>query len=194
MQASWPSENIVLGLLCERPMHGYELSRLVQEDEALRAIWRIERSEIYFLLRKLLKGGLIEESASEQAGGPVRVIYAPTATGRAEYNLWLRTPEPRPRNLRSALLARVYMALRQDPQVAVELIDAQKQNLGEWLERVRQDHPANEVVALVHRLRAAQVSATLEALDELRTLAQTRWQPPGNSRQQAESAKVPAED
>jgi DNA-binding PadR family transcriptional regulator len=58
------------------------------------------------------------EIAAEQAGGPLRVIYAPTAVGRAEYAKWLRTPEPRPRNLRSALLARVYMALRHDPQVA----------------------------------------------------------------------------
>lgn len=178
MQADWPSENIVLGLLCERPMHGYELARLVQEDVALRAIWRIERSEVYFLLRKLLKGGLIEESAAEQAGGPVRVIYAPTDSGRAAFAQWLRTPEPRPRNLRTALLARVYMALRHDPQIAVELIDAQRQALAEWLARERQRTSENEVVALVHRLRAAQVAATLEALQEMRALAQARWQAP----------------
>jgi DNA-binding PadR family transcriptional regulator len=179
MQADWPSENIILGLLCERPMHGYELARLAQEDEALRAIWRIERSEIYFLLGKLSKGGLIMESAAEQAGGPMRVIYAPTAAGRVEYVKWLRTPEPRPRNLRTALLARVYMALRHDPKVAVELIDAQKQALVEWLAHARQERSGNEVVALVYRLRAAQVAATLEALDEMRNLALARWQPPG---------------
>ena len=183
MHADWPSENIILGLLCERPMHGYELARLVQEDEALRAIWRIERSEIYFLLGKLSTGGLIMESAAEQAGGPVRVIYAPTAVGRAEYVKWLRTPEPRPRNLRSALLARVYMALRHDPQVAVELIDAQKQSLAEWLAQARQEQAANEVVDLVRRLRAAQVEATLGALDEMRNLALARWQAPNNGPQ-----------
>ena len=176
MQADWPSENIVLGLLCERPMHGYELARLVQEDAALRAIWRIERSEVYFLLRKLLKGGLIEEHAAEQAGGPVRVIYAPTDLGRAAFEQWLRTPEPRPRNLRTALLARVYMALRHDPQVAVELIDAQRQALAEWLARERQRTSEDEVVALVHRLRAAQVAATLEALDDMRVLALAKGQ------------------
>jgi DNA-binding PadR family transcriptional regulator len=59
-------------------MHGYEIAQVVQGDEALRVIWRIERSEIYFLLGKLSKGGLIVERAAEQAGGPVRVIYAPT--------------------------------------------------------------------------------------------------------------------
>ncbi len=44
MQADWPSGNIILGLLCECPIHGYELARVVQEDEALHAIWRIECS------------------------------------------------------------------------------------------------------------------------------------------------------
>jgi DNA-binding PadR family transcriptional regulator len=183
MQADWPSENIILGLLCERPMHGYELARIVQRDEALRAIWRIERSEIYFLLGKLSKCGLIIESAAEQAGGPVRVIYGPTAAGREEFVKWLRTPEPRPRNLRTALLARVYMALRHDPQVAVELIDAQKQALVEWLARAREETPNNEVVALVHRLRAAQVAATLEALEDMRKVALTRWQAPADGAQ-----------
>ena len=89
-------------------MHGYEIAQVVQGDEALRAIWRIERSEIYFLLGKLSKGGLIMESAAEQAGGPVRVIYAPTEAGRAQFHQWLRTPEAKPRNLRTALLARLH--------------------------------------------------------------------------------------
>jgi hypothetical protein len=34
-----------LALLCERPRHGYELFKLVSTDKALRAIWRIERSQ-----------------------------------------------------------------------------------------------------------------------------------------------------
>jgi DNA-binding PadR family transcriptional regulator len=178
MQSSWPVENILLGLLCERPMHGYEIAQVVQGDEALRSIWRIERSEIYFLLGKLSKGGLIMESAAEQAAGPIRVIYAPTEAGRAQFFEWLRTPEAKPRNLRTALLARVYMALRHDPRIAIALIDAQCQALTEWLELARQQTTDNEVVALVHRLRAAQVAATLEALDDLRGLALARWQAP----------------
>jgi len=133
MQASWPAENILLVLLCERSMHGCEIAQVVQTDEALRAIWRIERSEIYFQLGKLSKGGLIMESAAEQAGVSVRVIYAPTEAGRAQFHQWLRTPEAKLRNLRTALLARVCMALRHDPGIAIGLIEAQKHVLDEWL-------------------------------------------------------------
>ncbi len=46
MQATWPSEYVLLGLVTERPMYGYELAQLVSTDEALCAIWRIERSQV----------------------------------------------------------------------------------------------------------------------------------------------------
>ncbi len=174
MQADWPAENILLALLCERPMHGYELAQLVKSDPALRAIWRIELSEVYFLLRKLLKQGLIEPEAETRGLGPRRVIYAPTPAGRAALEAWLTTPEKYPRNLRTALLARIYLALRRDPALAVRLVDAQKAHLSDWLERERDRAHEDEIVALVHRFRAAQVEAALVALDELRRLALAR--------------------
>ena len=174
MHADWPSENIILGLLCERPMHGYELARLVQQDEALRAIWRIERSEIYFLLGKLRQQAFIAELAEERQNGPARTIYAPTDSGRAAFEQWLHTPDLRPRHLRTALLARVWMALRYDPAVAVSLIEAQKRALSDWLDHAEEQPIENEVVALVRHLRTAQVRATLDALDEFRRLAVDR--------------------
>ena len=104
MQADWPAENILLALLCERPMHGYELAQTVKTDAALRAIWRIELSEVYFLLRKLLKQGAIVAEAEAPGAGPRRVVYAPTPAGRIALEGWLTTPEKYPRNLRTALL------------------------------------------------------------------------------------------
>jgi DNA-binding PadR family transcriptional regulator len=174
MHADWPAENIVLALLCERPMHGYELAQLLKSDAALRAIWRIETSEVYFLLRKLLKLGFVVEQSEERGAGPRRLIYAPTPYGRAALEAWLATPEKYPRNLRTALLARVYLALRRDPPLAVQLIDAQRQLLADWLVREQNRAPEDEVLALVHRFRAAQVEAMLVALDDLRRLALAR--------------------
>jgi DNA-binding PadR family transcriptional regulator len=174
MKSDWPSENIVLGLLAERPMHGYELSSLIRDDEALRAIWRMERSEVYFLLGKLVKGGHIEEVRSEPGGGPARVVYAPTEAGLNVLSRWLGSPEQYPRNLRTALLARVYIALRRDPNLALNLIDEQARVLENWLVTAGNRSEANEVVAAVHRLRMAQVQAVLGALDDLRSLAKAR--------------------
>lgn len=174
MQADWPAENILLALLCERPMHGYELAQLVKTDAALRAIWRIELSEVYFLLRKLLKQGFIEAEAETPGAGPRRVIYAPTPAGQAALEGWLTTPEKYPRNLRTALLARIYLALRRDPALAVRLVDAQTDHLTHWLKRERDRRHEDQVVAVVHRFRAAQVEAALTALAELRGVAEEK--------------------
>ncbi|MGQ9490389.1 MAG: PadR family transcriptional regulator [Anaerolineae bacterium] len=174
MQADWPAENIVLALLCERPMHGYELAQIVKSDAPLRAIWRIGLSEVYFLLRKLLKLGFIAVYAEERGTGPRRVLYAPTPAGQAALEAWLNTPEKYPRNLRTALLARIYLALRRDPVLAVQLIDAQQEHLAHWLKRERDHVDNDEVVMLVRRFRMAQVEAALVALEDLRRVALAR--------------------
>jgi DNA-binding PadR family transcriptional regulator len=175
MHADWPAENIVLALLCERPMYGYELAQVVKSDAALRAIWRIELSEVYFLLRKLLKLGFIVEHAEETSGArPRRVLYAPTVIGQGALEAWLTTPEKSPRNLRSALLARIYLAMRRDPALAVQLVDAQKEHLTGWLTREQDRAYPDELLVVIRRFRAAQVEAAIVALDELRRLALAR--------------------
>ena len=94
MRVDWPAENIVLALLCERPMHGYELAQLLKSDAVRRAIWRIETSEVYFLLRKLLKLGLVEEQAEERAAGPQPCdLCADAIRTRVALEGWLVTPE-----------------------------------------------------------------------------------------------------
>ncbi len=167
MQAAWPSEYILLGLLAERPMHGYELAQMVGSDEALCAIWRIERSQAYFLLRKLVARGYITETAEEQAGGPPRVIYAPTAAGHAALHAWLREPESSPRGLRNAFLAKLYLAMRCDLQAAATLLDGQRAALRQWAGKHRAKAEGEDFAALIHRLRLAQVEAALAVLEDV---------------------------
>jgi DNA-binding PadR family transcriptional regulator len=167
MQASWSSEMILLGLLCERPMHGYELAQLVATDAALPVIWRFARSEVYFLLGKLRERGYVSESGEGKGAGPTRTIYAPTPVGRDALECWLRTPESRPRLLRTAFLARVHLAMRRDPACAAEIIEAQQTHLREWLSRERAGMSEDEYLRLILEVRAAQVEATIDALGSL---------------------------
>ena len=158
MRADWPSENIILGLLCERPMHGYELARLVQEDEALRAIWRIERSEIYFLLGKLQQKGVHCRAcrrAAQRAG-------AYDLCADRQRSCRFRSSGSVRRNCDRATCARRYWrgsgwrsATTQPMQS--RLIDAQERTLSDWLDQAQEQQIENEVVALVHQLRQAQV-------------------------------------
>jgi DNA-binding PadR family transcriptional regulator len=162
---------ILLGLLCERPMHGYELAQLVATDPAMPVIWRFARSEVYFLLGKLRERGYVAESGEGKGTGPTRTIYAPTEKGCAAFEAWLRTPELRPRLLRTAFLARVHLAMRRDPRCAAQIIAAQQAHLREWLGRERENAPAEEYLRLVLEVRAAQVEASIKALEELAAYA-----------------------
>lgn len=163
---------ILLGLLCERPMHGYELAQSVAADPALPVIWRFARSEVYFLLGKLRERGYVAESGEVKGAGPTRTIYSATEQGRAALDEWLRTPELRPRLLRTAFLARAHLAMRRDPALAAEIIATQQAHLADWLRRERETAPDDEYVRLVLEVRAAQVEASIRALDGLAAYAQ----------------------
>ena len=155
-------------------MHGYELAQQVEGDDALGVIWRIERSEIYFLLGKLRERGYVTESETGQAGGPKRTIYAPTPHGRLALDAWLAALELRPRLLRTAFLAAFTCALRRDPRLAVQIIDENEQYLQGWLHSERSRAPSDEYLRFVLGVRSAQVEATVGAIDALRQFALAR--------------------
>jgi DNA-binding PadR family transcriptional regulator len=73
---------LVLGLLAERPMHGYELRKLA-EDNRIEAWAGVLPGSIYHALRQLAKERLIARTARERIGGRVRERYGITPAGRA---------------------------------------------------------------------------------------------------------------
>jgi DNA-binding PadR family transcriptional regulator len=75
-----PAELTLLGLLVEKPRHGYELDEVIAE-RGMREWTEIGFSSIYYLLTKLRDRGLIEETGG-RAHGRARKVFAPTTTGR----------------------------------------------------------------------------------------------------------------
>ncbi|SEL88285.1 PadR family transcriptional regulator [Rhodococcus maanshanensis] len=77
------SEVTLLGLIAERPRHGFDLEKVIGE-RGMRQWTQIGFSSIYYLLGKLEKRGLIEEVAAPSGGpGRARRVYAITPEGRA---------------------------------------------------------------------------------------------------------------
>ncbi|HLZ42262.1 MAG TPA: PadR family transcriptional regulator [Candidatus Sulfotelmatobacter sp.] len=74
---------VLLSLLAERPMHGYE-ANLELERRQVRDWAGISRPQVYYSLEKLRAQGLIRTAESEdRAAGPERSVFATTAKGRA---------------------------------------------------------------------------------------------------------------
>jgi len=74
---------VLLSLLAERPMHGYQ-ANLELERRQIREWAGISRPQVYYSLEKLGRLGLIgKANTSELAAGPERSVFATNAAGRA---------------------------------------------------------------------------------------------------------------
>ena len=83
-QAALTTPDLVLmSLLAERPMHGYQANAELERRE-----WRdwvdISRPQLYYSMEKLARTGMIAVAdTDEPSGGPDRRVFATTAKGRA---------------------------------------------------------------------------------------------------------------
>src|SRR5580658_10194894 len=74
---------VLLSLLAERPMHGYE-ANLELERRQVRDWAGVSRPQVYYSLEKLARAGLIRAGRDESpAAGPDRCVYRTSAKGRA---------------------------------------------------------------------------------------------------------------
>jgi len=74
---------VLLSLLAERPMHGYQ-ANLELERRQVRDWAGVSRPQVYYSLEKLARASLIRAGADESpAAGPDRYVYKTTAKGRA---------------------------------------------------------------------------------------------------------------
>lgn len=95
----------VLCLLRERPMHPYEMQRLIRErhkDDFL----DLKRGSLYHAIERLERAGLIEAGETTREGRrPERTVYRLTETGEREVLDWLRELLARPVREPSQFLA-----------------------------------------------------------------------------------------
>jgi DNA-binding PadR family transcriptional regulator len=80
---------VILGLLRERPLYGYELKHIIEERMG---DWtNIAFGSVYYALDKLQDDGFVEQVATEKEGGrPSRTVYQITEAGREEFPHLLR--------------------------------------------------------------------------------------------------------
>lgn len=83
--------NALLGLLSQRPRHGYELRAAFEALVGGEENWEVKPAQIYSTLARLEEGGLVREEEIDQAGGPEKRIYGLTAQGKKELGQWFTT-------------------------------------------------------------------------------------------------------
>lgn len=87
-------DDVLLGLLAAAPAHGYQLLAVFRDPAALGAVWHLSTSQLYAVLKRLEREGLIDGVARESHDAPPRVEYMLTEVGRERLLAWLHDPAP----------------------------------------------------------------------------------------------------
>ncbi|OXM87161.1 PadR family transcriptional regulator [Paenibacillus rigui] len=86
---------LILGMLLQRPMHGYELQQQIQSQRL--DVWsNVLSGSIYYALNKMEHEGLVVTESEERTGARLRKTYAITEQGRQTFMELLRSAMVQP--------------------------------------------------------------------------------------------------
>ena len=106
---------LILGLLAQQPMSGYDVKRLLQSVSWL--IGSPSAGSIYPSLRRLLHGDLVTVDVQLRQDRPPRKVYTLTEAGRRELEGWLERPAA-PGTSMKAFVTRLILAGSQSSRMA----------------------------------------------------------------------------
>jgi len=136
MKKELAPEWALLGLLTQKPMHGYELYRYFTDPSALGQVWYLGLSQMYKLLKELEAQGHVEASVESQESYPPRKVYHITPAGRAAFWQWMEKPVRNTRLIRVEFLAKLFLAQLLGSKMIGRLIDAQLETCQAQLARL----------------------------------------------------------
>ncbi len=149
---------VLLSLLAERPMHGYQANAELERRE-IRDWAGISRPQVYYSLEKLARAGMIRSlETGEQAAGPERSSFETTAKGRAALADALEREDWTTKRDRPAFLTWVALSWQARPGVFQEQIRRREKFLDRELAREKETlrsvleevgHPYHEAVWMV---------------------------------------------
>src|SRR5512143_1515664 len=87
-----PVRHTILGLLAQRPRHGYELHAAFEAIMGGEANWDVKPAQVYATLARLEEAELIAPVSEDGGPGADRRTYTITDKGREELARWFVTP------------------------------------------------------------------------------------------------------
>lgn len=156
-----PTAYAILGLLRERPMHGYEIAQHFKPEEDLGQVIPADMSTIYTFLKDLQEHGLIRGEQVTVGARPPRKVFSLADDAEDFFLAWLRRPVARMREVRLDFLLKLYFAQQFGTAEAKALVKAQITACRDYLERqkahTRDIQPTSfESLVLESKLTAAE--------------------------------------
>ena len=119
----------ILGLLAQRPRHGYELRAAFESVVGGDANWEVKPAQIYTTLERLEEAGLVERASDLGEGEePSRRVYAVTVPGHLELDEWFAKGVT-PGHQRDEFFVKLMVALASGEADPVQIIQTQRVHL-----------------------------------------------------------------
>jgi DNA-binding PadR family transcriptional regulator len=166
---------VLLSLLAERPMHGYEANALLEFRKV--GDWAgVSRPQVYYSLDKLARRELIrpvraDDDDADDAAGPERHVFETTPGGRAALADALEREDWTDQNERPAFLTWIALSWQCRPGVFLKQLGRRQKFLERELSR-RQEVLAAVKKEVGHRFHEAVWMLSLN-IDRIR--AELRW-------------------
>lgn len=127
----------VLAYLAERPMHPYELGKLLKERNQQESI-KYKHSSLYMVIEQLARAGHVTEHETRRdTGRPERTLYALTADGRDELHRWMREAVAAPVKEYRQFEAALALIVVLPPADVLDLLEQRHRALSEQADRIR---------------------------------------------------------
>src|SRR6266849_10639760 len=149
---------VLLSLLAERPMHGYQ-ANLELERREIRDWANLSRPQVYYSLEKLARAGLIRTAETgEAAEGPERSTFEMSAKGRAALAKALEREEWTAQRERPPFLTWMALSWQARPGVFEKQLERRREFLEMEITREKEvlasilkevGHPHHEAVWMV---------------------------------------------
>jgi DNA-binding PadR family transcriptional regulator len=143
--------NAILGLLAQRPRHGYELRAAFEALVGGEEVWGVKPAQIYTTLARLEEGGLVVQEAVGKDGGPEKRIYGITSLGQAELEAWFTTGADEERQ-RDEFFIKLMLSLSAHTADPYGVIQAQRsrlyQDLHDHTTRRNKANPRSELAQI----------------------------------------------
>jgi DNA-binding PadR family transcriptional regulator len=127
----------VLSYLSRAPMHPYELSRMLRDNNDVRSI-KFNQGSLYMVVKQLARAGYIAEQETTRKGQrPERTVYAVTDAGRREARDWLRELVEMPQHEYPHFVAALSLIAALPPGDVLTLLGSRLRRLAEQRAEIR---------------------------------------------------------
>jgi len=169
-------EYALLGILMTGPKHGYDMHSYFSSN--MHQFWRLSMSQIYALLKRMEKNGVVISKGEWQNNRPAKKIFSITQTGKEGFLNWIYSPVNHVRNLRIEFMAKLFFIKELKLERATDIIDKQIEILQEKLHLMQ---PPKEKIMMdefqkaLHSFKIAQTTSAINWLKECKTFFSCKY-------------------